>query len=382
MCTSQEIWASGDVGNSSTEGWVHPVIVAVILPSNTEYHIDFSGLRVATTTLSCDSWKSESNIGLVFSPASSFDTRDCTETLGSSLLCPSRRDCTMTRDTITDRVGAKGTGPPFLITAVLLVTLILAVPSVAENIDPNNEDSQRVWAENIGWINAEPGGDGGDGVQVDNLELSGWMWGENVGWASLSCTNTGSCATVTYGVTNDKCGNLVGYAWAENVGWINFAPATAGVTIDPTTGDFSGHAWGENVGWISFASGGSNPFKVKTAWRRYAPTDGPDIDVDKSGGDLVVSWSGVVDSDGYDVIEGSLFDLRMSGGDFTTSPTDCLADGQADTSYAQLLTQGSTGDYYLVRAVNCGGKGTADSDGDGQIGLRDTELAASSSACP
>ena len=32
---------------------------------------------------------------------------------------------------------------------------------MAENIDPDNDDSQYAWAENVGWINAEPGGDGG-----------------------------------------------------------------------------------------------------------------------------------------------------------------------------------------------------------------------------
>ena len=44
---------------------------------------------------------------------------------------------------------------------------------VAENIDPDNDDSQYAWAENVGWVNAEPNGYGGDGMQVGDSELSG-----------------------------------------------------------------------------------------------------------------------------------------------------------------------------------------------------------------
>ena len=128
---------------------------------------------------------------------------------------------------------------PGVAVALYLVSATLAA---AENIDPGNDDSQYAYAENVGWINAEPSGDGGPGVQVEDFALSGWMWGENIGWISLSCMNTASCSTVEYGIENNGSGVLSGLAWAENVGWINFSPATAGVTIDPATGDFSGRA--------------------------------------------------------------------------------------------------------------------------------------------
>ena len=248
---------------------------------------------------------------------------------------------------------------------------------VAENIDPDDDGSQFAYAENVGWFNAEPGGDGGSGVQVDDTALSGWMWGENVGWISLSCVNTGTCGTASYGVTNDACGNLSGYAWAENVGWINFSPATAGVVIDPKTGDFSGDVWGENIGWIKFASTGLIPYGVKTAWRRYPPTEGPEIDLARDALDLVISWSAVADSDGYDVFQGSLTDLRTSDGDYSTSTTDCRGEDQAATNYQQALSIGTDADYFLVRAVNCGGNGTCDSGGLEQSDDRDAGIAAS-----
>jgi hypothetical protein len=214
-------------------------------------------------------------------------------------------------------------------------------------------------------------------VQVSDTELTGWMWGENTGWISLSCENTTSCATVDYGVSNDACGNLAGYAWAENLGWINFSPSTSGVLIDPQTGDFSGRAWGENVGWITFASTGFVPYKVTTGWRRLTPTGIPDIDLSKSRDNLVLDWSAVADAEGYDVFQGSLADLRSTGGDFATSTDDCRAEDQVATSYQQLMSIGTTADFFLVRAINCGGNGTCDCGESSQVGDRDSEIASS-----
>jgi hypothetical protein len=144
----------------------------------------------------------------------------------------------------------------------------------AENIDPYDDDSQYAYGENVGWLNAEPLGDGGPGVAVDDAKLTGYIWAENIGWVSLSCENTVSCGTVDYGVTKDGNGNLSGYAWGENVGWISFSYANTGtcgtvnygVTIDPATGEFNGHAWGENIGWITFRSTAPVPFGVTTSW--------------------------------------------------------------------------------------------------------------------
>jgi len=142
-----------------------------------------------------------------------------------------------------------------------VVLLIFCSTGYAGNIDPDIDGSKYAWGENIGWKNFEPSS--GPGVTVTDSTVEGYAWGENIGWLSLSCANSSSCGTVSYGVTNDGIGNLSGYAWGENVGWINFAPTGAGVTIDPDTGVFSGYAWGENIGWINFAptSGG-----VKTSW--------------------------------------------------------------------------------------------------------------------
>ncbi len=161
--------------------------------------------------------------------------------------------------------------------ASVLAALLGAAAAIAaaENIDPNNDNSQFAWGENVGWINAEPSGPGGPGMQVSGAGLTGYMYGENIGWINLSCTNNGTCGTTgNFGVTNDGTGELGGYAWGENVGWISFScqnnPGTCastgnyGVVIDKVTGIFSGYAWGENIGWVSFSDTSPVAYQVQT----------------------------------------------------------------------------------------------------------------------
>ncbi|MDO8468781.1 MAG: S-layer homology domain-containing protein [Candidatus Peribacter sp.] len=124
------------------------------------------------------------------------------------------------------------------------------------------------WSENAGWIDF---GSTEGNVHVTDTALSGYAWGETVGWISLNCSNTSSCSTVDYKVTNDGEGALGGNAWSENLGWIQFAPTNGGVTIG-SAGDFAGYAWGENIGWIVFncsttSSCGTVNYSVSTDWR-------------------------------------------------------------------------------------------------------------------
>ncbi|MEW5736727.1 MAG: hypothetical protein AB1921_17915 [Thermodesulfobacteriota bacterium] len=151
-------------------------------------------------------------------------------------------------------------------TAAAACLLLSMGAALAVNIDPGNVGDKYAWSENGGWMDAKPGGDTGQGVEVANAKLTGFIWSENFGWISLSCQNTDACGTSSYGVFNDGLGNLSGYAWGENVGWINFSPKGGGVVINSITGEFSGSAWGENVGWIKFAAIAPVAFRVKTSW--------------------------------------------------------------------------------------------------------------------
>lgn len=208
--------------------------------------------------------------------------------------------------------------------SLLCCAVLLHGAAVAENVDPAGGGAQFAWGENVGWLNAEPQGDGGPGVEVDDTALTGWIWAENAGWISLSCENTASCASNAYKVVNDGKGNLSGHAWGENIGWISFRTSTGssccvnngtpgctdsaceaaicavdpyccngnwdqtcadeasassacstscattpyGVRVHGFTGVFSGQAWAENAGWINFGTmNPGNPTQVKTGWQ-------------------------------------------------------------------------------------------------------------------
>ncbi|MDA2936075.1 hypothetical protein MYX06_02565 [Patescibacteria group bacterium AH-259-L05] len=141
----------------------------------------------------------------------------------------------------------------------------LVLPVFASETDGTVDITHRyAWGENIGWIDF--GSEKGN-VHVFDSELTGYAWGENIGWISLNCSNTNSCDTVSYKVSNNSEGDLSGYAWGENVGWIDFS----NVTID-TSGDLSGYAWGENIGWLSLNCSNTNScdsvdYKLITDWR-------------------------------------------------------------------------------------------------------------------
>jgi len=162
---------------------------------------------------------------------------------------------------------------------ILFIIFILGTSSITFASTTNGTiDSTNAYAygENVGWINF---GTSQGAVTVADTALTGYGWGENVGWISLNCSNTSSCATVNYAVSNDNQGTLSGYAYGENVGWISFncsntsscATVNYGVTIN-SSGNFSGYAYGENVGWISFNCSNTSScatvnYYVLTDWR-------------------------------------------------------------------------------------------------------------------
>ena len=230
---------------------------------------------------------------------------------------------------------------------------------LAEIIDPDDDGSQYAWAENAGWLNLEPGGDGGPGVIVGDSVLTGYMWGENVGWISLSCEDSGTCGTLPYGVTNDGAGSLAGYAWGENAGWISFSCENTescgtvpyGVTINPATGEFGGHAWGENIGWINFApaAGGG----AKTSWSGVC-TDGDADGFAVEGGDC-----GPIDCD--DANPGVNPGAAEAGSCSDVTDNDC--DGLTDCSDPDCFGQPGCLTETLCRdGLDNDGDGCTDSD--------------------
>ena len=246
--------------------------------------------------------------------------------------------------------------------ALVLATLLGAVVSLvaAETIDPVNTQAQYAWGENIGWINAEPSGNGGPGVTVSGLKLTGYMWSENAGWINLNCSNNALCtpANKNWGVYNNGVGLLTGYAWAENLGWISFScqnkqstcagTGNYGVTIDPVTGVFSGKAWSENAGWIVFdyTVPGGNPApcvqplacRVKTAddgdgiaWPAdNCPFDNAvsQVNTDKTNNTAQTNLPGADEA-------GDPCDDDKDGDGYTTAQEAAV--GKSDLSYCQIM---------------------------------------------
>jgi len=139
-----------------------------------------------------------------------------------------------------------------LTTLALLCTLALPALATAGNISQTNKYA---WSETTGWSDFAPPS-GGVTVYADHLE--GSVWEENVGWIKLGSHTGGGAYSYAnsgasdWGVNCAGNGALSGFGWSDTVGWINFAPASGGVTIDPSSGALSGYAWGENFGWIRF----------------------------------------------------------------------------------------------------------------------------------
>jgi len=117
---------------------------------------------------------------------------------------------------------------------------------------------------------------------IDNV--NGWAWSGTIGWISTNCTNTGTCATVDYGVNiKDKVGfadrgDVVGYAWAETVGWICFGATCTGTTPEGVApyAEYRGlhnTKTDELWGWAKVVSLGDDGWIALNCDRDAGPTD-------------------------------------------------------------------------------------------------------------
>ena len=96
-----------------------------------------------------------------------------------------------------------------------------------------------------------------------------------------------------------------------------------------------------------------------------------------------IFWNAQTATARYDLLRGDLNKLRGSAGDFTFATEECLANNTVDTSWPYPVNPaGGEGFWFLVREVEAGGPGSYDSNGPGQVGLRDAEINASPFACP
>ena len=155
----------------------------------------------------------------------------------------------------------------WMLTSLGFLMLACSGSLLAENVDPDSLGFHWGWSENAGWVDAQPNGDGGQGLHANDSRITGWLWSANVGWISAHCSNTASCDNTNFGLTlktdkNDPEWFLVlGTAWSENAGWIvahcletdSCAQSQYGLRIEKTTGRMEGYAWSENLGWLNFS---------------------------------------------------------------------------------------------------------------------------------
>jgi hypothetical protein len=116
-----------------------------------------------------------------------------------------------------------------------------------------------------------------------------------------------------------------------------------------------------------------------------APASTPMLEVGRTGpATAQLTWSyGTGDQTFYDVVRGDLLVLASSGGSFAAATTDCLGSHLISLLASDSAVPASgSGSWYLVRAVNCGGRGTYDSGAPSQVGSRDPGIAASGHDCP
>ena len=72
-----------------------------------------------------------------------------------------------------------------------------------------------------------------------------------------------------------------------------------------------------------------------------------------------------------------------SGGDFAESTEMCLENNRTSRSLVESgVLQSNQGKWFLVRGQNCGGNGTYDSWGEGQLASRDVGIVISGNGCP
>ncbi|MDD5071379.1 MAG: hypothetical protein PHQ42_01445 [Patescibacteria group bacterium] len=236
---------------------------------------------------------------------------------------------------------------------VVILVIVLSTSQPVWAAPGNSSDYS--WAEKFGYIQWADGANF-EGALVADDGLTGYLWSEKTGYISLSCSNTSSCGTVDYGISNDGDGNLTGYAWSEKLGWISFDDSSVNnyyqVTIDEN-GNFSGYAWSEKAGYINMDDAG-DLYKVTTTWLPIGPPTVVTGGFSEMATSSITVIIGISDTGGvnptvrgvkYGLTEADTWDAHETG-DFSTGTTTIEITG---------LTKGTV---YYVRAYATNTEGT------------------------
>jgi hypothetical protein len=136
------------------------------------------------------------------------------------------------------------------------------------------------------------------------------------------------------------------------------------------------------VGWQQDGSGPFTLNSVEIEFGCASPAATPELALEQTDGETRISWTAVPLVPVYDVIRGDLALLRATGGDFSASTVECMADNASHTLVGHPGSPPPSGGFwFLARAVSCS-RGTYDSEGPAQVEPRDAEIAAAAEACP
>jgi hypothetical protein len=116
-----------------------------------------------------------------------------------------------------------------------------------------------------------------------------------------------------------------------------------------------------------------------------APTGTLSLTVATVTGETLLSWGASSAATGYDALSGDLQELRGNAGNYgSLALASCLGNDVAATTLSAGSGSPAPGaaEWFLVRAVNCGGNGTYDDGGPRLSAPRDGGIQSGGYACP
>ncbi|HEX4824456.1 MAG TPA: hypothetical protein VFV19_09090 [Candidatus Polarisedimenticolaceae bacterium] len=217
------------------------------------------------------------------------------------------------------------------------------------------------------------------GAVGDTITVSGRTWYVQQVWSNqqAKCTSTGPAPAICSGTTVTSCRKC-------SCGDNGLSCSGAAAVCENNSGNVLYGACEQCTSANNACPNGASCLQSTTpaqddvcACTLAAPTGVTSLTESQPvPGTARLGWTyGGTDATAFDAVRGDLSSLRSSNGNFSAATTTCLGSGTVGPIDDASVPAPGSGFWYLVRAVNCGGKGTYDSS------ARDTGIAASGHDC-